>query len=471
MSEQLQHDMHLGADLVAAFTEGLLPAHEREQCLAHLADCPGCRKVVFTVQGLSDALPAPAPAPLRTGRRWFMPAPAWAAAALVVAVLTGALYLRVAPEEQRRNAAAYVPSPPPSVEAPAPQAPMTPPPERAAGAPTPPPAQAGQVRETLLERTEQRLLADASVSTPDPASPARDAAGPVQAADPAAEQPARAEAVGATDAPPVLVAQSAETPAAPAPALSIAVDAQPPTESSSSAPLRGGRAYTVNLAGLAGEVTDATGAVIAGATVTLRDPATGAKQDEQTDVLGRYELSGLEPGSYDLQVSAPGFQLASRRVDLQPRQTARVNSQLEVGSVAQEVAVTAQAPLVETSTSAVGAPSRSRRSELSTAARGLPLEVVVGAAAAALPSKLPAVTVLVRGRVQVAFDSAGAFFYSTNEGRRWRTIKQPWQGKVASLAPAPSAQSAIAAFQLTTDANVVWFSRDGSHWFAAPALP
>ncbi len=50
MSEYLQPGLHPDPDSLNAFIEGVLPEHERLQCLAHLAECPACREVVYLAE-------------------------------------------------------------------------------------------------------------------------------------------------------------------------------------------------------------------------------------------------------------------------------------------------------------------------------------------------------------------------------------------------------------------------------------
>src|SRR5947209_12279188 len=58
---------------------------------------------------------------------------------------------------------------------------------------------------------------------------------------------------------------------------------------------------------LSGTVTDASGAVIAGAQVSVRNTATGISKDTTTDSAGFYALPNLAPGNYEVKVTANGF--------------------------------------------------------------------------------------------------------------------------------------------------------------------
>jgi hypothetical protein len=59
---------------------------------------------------------------------------------------------------------------------------------------------------------------------------------------------------------------------------------------------------------LTGIVTDQTGAVIAGAKVTLTNTALQTSNSTETGATGWYEIAELNPGSYNLRVSAKGFE-------------------------------------------------------------------------------------------------------------------------------------------------------------------
>src|SRR5687768_1616676 len=100
-----------------------------------------------------------------------------------------------------------------------------------------------------------------------------------------------------------------------------------------------------------GTVTDPSGAVVPGATVTIANEATGVTNTGQTTSAGYYRFPALPGGVYTVKVSLQGFKTWQREhVRLESTQTRAVNAALEVGSAnAEEVTVTADAPLVETS--------------------------------------------------------------------------------------------------------------------------
>src|SRR5436309_13913019 len=66
------------------------------------------------------------------------------------------------------------------------------------------------------------------------------------------------------------------------------------------------RAQTIDT-GILGSVTDPSGAFVAGANVTITQPATGLARAVATDTSGHYEVRYLIPGEYNVEVKAEGF--------------------------------------------------------------------------------------------------------------------------------------------------------------------
>src|SRR5688500_16882632 len=106
---------------------------------------------------------------------------------------------------------------------------------------------------------------------------------------------------------------------------------------------------TQTLGTFTGEVADATGAAVAGATVTVRNVATNGTRVVTTNDAGLYTIPALVPGIYDVKAEKPGFKVAARTaVELQVQQTARVDFALEVGQVSESIEVSGAAPLLTT---------------------------------------------------------------------------------------------------------------------------
>jgi hypothetical protein len=100
-----------------------------------------------------------------------------------------------------------------------------------------------------------------------------------------------------------------------------------------------------------GLVSDPTGAVIPGATVTATNEGTGVATARSTNGEGLYTIPDLQPGYYTLRAAAQGFKaLVNAHIELTVGYTQKVNFKLEVGSVTQSVTVESQAPAVDTET-------------------------------------------------------------------------------------------------------------------------
>jgi hypothetical protein len=106
---------------------------------------------------------------------------------------------------------------------------------------------------------------------------------------------------------------------------------------------------------LNGTVSDASGAAVPSAKVVLRNAATSEEWNTQTNSAGLYVFPSLPPGNYQITVTQAGFQtlvITDLRLDVATSVTKDL--QLTVGSVSQQVQVTTEAPLIETSTTGVG---------------------------------------------------------------------------------------------------------------------
>ncbi|MGH9534392.1 MAG: carboxypeptidase regulatory-like domain-containing protein [Terriglobales bacterium] len=108
-------------------------------------------------------------------------------------------------------------------------------------------------------------------------------------------------------------------------------------------------------ASFGGQVKDASGGVVAGATVRLRDTGTGQVFTQRTAAQGRYLFPALPVGAYQLTVVKAGFQtFVQKGIILNVNEAATQPVVLQVGTASQQVTVTANAPLVTTRSAAVG---------------------------------------------------------------------------------------------------------------------
>ena len=104
-----------------------------------------------------------------------------------------------------------------------------------------------------------------------------------------------------------------------------------------------------------GVVKDASGAVVSGATVTIQNNETSQTRTVTTGADGAYRVPALPVGHYTLKFEARGFNTQTQQgLVLEVAQDLVVNASLQVGTAVQEVVVTGEAPLVNTTSSALG---------------------------------------------------------------------------------------------------------------------
>ena len=110
----------------------------------------------------------------------------------------------------------------------------------------------------------------------------------------------------------------------------------------------------LNTANISGNVTDQSGGAAPGASVVVRNVATGATRTLETNAAGRYEAIGMPVGGYEVEVSLPGFQKVVRSgITLTVGRNAVVDMVLQVGEVTQSITISGEASQVETTTATV----------------------------------------------------------------------------------------------------------------------
>lgn len=117
---------------------------------------------------------------------------------------------------------------------------------------------------------------------------------------------------------------------------------------------------------ISGKVTEASGAAVPNASVTIKNSATNSSATTTTNETGDFTVLYLTPGQYKVSVEAKGFKKAVREdIEVRVGDRLALDLQLEVGGVAETVNVTAEAPLLETSSASAGQViDRKRISEL-----------------------------------------------------------------------------------------------------------
>src|SRR5690349_3905271 len=105
-----------------------------------------------------------------------------------------------------------------------------------------------------------------------------------------------------------------------------------------------------------GLVTDATGAVVTGVKIVVRNTETNIARQTVTGNTGNYEVTQLIPGRYEVTAERPGFnKVVIADILLETSATVRADIVMQVGSLATSVQVEAAAPVVNTESAEVAA--------------------------------------------------------------------------------------------------------------------
>ncbi len=113
---------------------------------------------------------------------------------------------------------------------------------------------------------------------------------------------------------------------------------------------------------ITGQVSDASGALVAGAAVSATNAATGGNRTTTSNEAGIYSFPSLQPGQYSVKVEARGFRAVSKTgIELQVQQTARVDFALELGAVTEVVEVSSSGAILTTENATVGTVIENKR--------------------------------------------------------------------------------------------------------------
>ena len=460
MKANFQPGIHPDADQLSVFVEGAASSHEHERMLAHLAECAECRKAVFLMQPQKETQ-APRLEPIQ-GWTWRRLLPvALPAATLVCAVVALVVYLRPhggSPEVLQQNASVRqpeIPRPPTAVPPSTDSESYARSESAKKTAPSAAPSVARQTKHTengvqLTEAKNPQIAADI-------AGPPRVLTAPSASAPVAGVAAGVGGGIGSgTGSNLPLNGRNVTSLQQLTPGVTKGAASQDSLALKKELPaleIEGAGVWDATLAAVSGRVTDPSGAVVAGATITLRD-ASGKTRQTTTGTDGSFHLTELPAGRYDLMATATGFKTKQQSIELKASEVAMMQPVLDVGTASETVEVTGAAPTLETESASVS--------------RIMPI-----------PSGLPVTTSVSLGKRSLSLDSAGNLFLSRNGGKKWKKINPRWAGKavrielkplsdIASLPKrhneTPGSVNATEVFQLTTDANAVWTSKDGTHW-------
>jgi hypothetical protein len=105
----------------------------------------------------------------------------------------------------------------------------------------------------------------------------------------------------------------------------------------------------LNEGGIAGAVTDVSGAAVSGASIKITNPQTGSVVETKTDNIGYFRVLHLLPGTYQIRVEAQGFKAAVlESIPVNTGATTRADANLQVGTTRETVEVTEGAALIQT---------------------------------------------------------------------------------------------------------------------------
>ncbi len=114
-------------------------------------------------------------------------------------------------------------------------------------------------------------------------------------------------------------------------------------------------AFAQTVGQVTGVVTDPSGSIVVGATVTITNSQTNATRTTTTNSAGNYAFPALQPGVYNVKAEMQGFQGQVREgMELQVEQIARIDFHLQIGEVKQTVEVAGGGPLLTTESATVG---------------------------------------------------------------------------------------------------------------------
>lgn len=105
---------------------------------------------------------------------------------------------------------------------------------------------------------------------------------------------------------------------------------------------------------LQGTVTDSAGAAVANATVRAIDLGTNRTVEAQTNESGEFSILALQPGRYRVEITQTNFKTTQQEITLEVAQSANLPVTLETGAVSETVTITNDAPLIESTSSAIG---------------------------------------------------------------------------------------------------------------------
>ncbi|HEY3169742.1 MAG TPA: TonB-dependent receptor, partial [Thermoanaerobaculia bacterium] len=116
----------------------------------------------------------------------------------------------------------------------------------------------------------------------------------------------------------------------------------------------GGLAFAQTTGDITGTVTDTSGAALPGVTCTATSPALQGSRTSVTSNSGSYRIASVPPGTYTVSCAFAGFATAEKTAYVTLGATATANQTLQISSAKEEIVVTGEAPVVDTSSTTTG---------------------------------------------------------------------------------------------------------------------
>jgi hypothetical protein len=190
---------------------------------------------------------------------------------------------------------------------------------------------------------------------------------------------------------------------------------------------------------ISGAVTDATGAAVSAAKITITETQTGTKVETESDTSGHYTAPFLLPGDYDVSVQLTGFKVFTRKgVHVGAGEHPVIDARLEVGDTSVAVEVVADAPLINAENASVGQAITTKEVEDLPSNGGTPMmlaSLAMGVISTAQPS-----TVQPYASGGAASWSIGGMPNQTNELMVDGVPNTTWDGRLAYSAPQDAVQ-------------------------------
>ncbi len=192
-----------------------------------------------------------------------------------------------------------------------------------------------------------------------------------------------------------------------------------------------GVAFAQSTATVVGTVTDATGASIPNATVTVRNQNTGEERTTATDATGSYVVPSLTIGTYRVEVKSPGMQsVVASNLVLEVGSTVKQDFSLKVASTSETVEITAAAPVINQSPVSIGTVVNQRTvQEIPLNGRHF-VDLALLIPGSVTPPSNGFLTAPLRGQGSFAFNSAGGREDSVNFMINGVNLSDPVQNQI-----------------------------------------